>query len=98
MGKVAIDNLMPGMKTSKPVINNNGMVILGDNTELTAELIDRIRNMNVDGLFIHGDSRPSKPKEDLLEEIDSRFRFVDSEPLMEIIKRAIHTHVEGLYE
>lgn len=98
MAKVAIDNLKPGMKTSKPVINNNGMVILGDNTELTAELIDRIRNMDVDGLFIHGDSKPSKPKEDLLEEIDGRFRYVDGDPLMEIIKRAMHAHVEDLYE
>ena len=98
MPKVAIDSLEPGMRTAKPVVNNNGMVLLGENTELTAELIDRIRNMDVDGVHIHGSARPSRSLEDFIADVDSRFLNVEGDPLMDIIKRAIHSHVEGLYE
>ena len=98
MPKVAIDNLEPGMKTARPVINNSGMVILGENTELTAGLIDRIRNMDVDGIYIHGSSRPSRPMDAFLAEIDGRFRNAGDDPRMDIIRRAIRAHIEGLYE
>ncbi|HOW55889.1 MAG TPA: hypothetical protein PLR60_14715 [Syntrophorhabdaceae bacterium] len=97
MPKVAIDNLKPGMKTAKPVVNNNGMVLLGENTDLTAELIDRIRNMDVDGVYIQGTARPSKSKDEFLSEIEDRFRNVENDPRMEVIKRSIQIHIEGLY-
>lgn len=98
MPKVAIDSLEPGMRTAKPVVNNNGMVLLGENTELTAALIDRIRNMDVDGIYIHGSAKPSRSKDGFLSEIDGRFRNVVGDPRMDIIKRAIHAHIESLYE
>lgn len=98
MPKVTLDNLEPGMKTAKPVVNNTGMVLLGENTELTAELIDRIRNMGVDGVCVHGAARPSKPKEVFLAELDDRFRNVGGDPHMDIVKRAMQIHIEGLYE
>lgn len=97
MPKVAIDNLKPGMKTAKPVVNNNGMVLLGENTDLTAELIDRIRNMDVDGVYIQGTARPSKSKDEFLSEIEGRFRNVEGDPRMEVIKRSIQIHIEDLY-
>lgn len=98
MPKVPVENLEPGMRTAKPVVNASGMVLLGENTELTPELIDRIRNMAVEVIYIHGSSKPSVPLETYLATIDSRFRLVGHEPHMDVIKAAIHKHIEALYE
>jgi len=86
------------MKTAKPVVNTSGMVLLGENTELTPELIDRIRNMDVDSVYVHGSSKPPVPIETQLADLDNRFRLVSDAPYMDIIKNAIRKHVEGLYE
>ncbi len=98
MSKVTPGSLEPGMKTAKPVVNTSGMVLLGENTELTPELIDRIRNMDVDGVYVHGSSKPPVSIETLLAELDNRFRLVGDAPYMDTIKNAIRKHVEGLYE
>lgn len=98
MSKVTPGSLEPGMKTAKPVVNTSGMVLLGENTELTPELIDRIRNMDVDGVYVHGSSKPPVPIETLLADLDGRFRLVGEAPYMDIIKNAVRKHVEGLYE
>ena len=98
MPKVPVENLEAGMKTAKPVVNASGMVLLGENTELTPELIDRIRNMAVEGVYIHGSSKPSVPLMTYLATVDNRFRLVGSEPHMDVIRAAIRKHVEALYE
>lgn len=98
MSKVTPDSLEPGMKTAKPVVNTSGMVLLGENTELTPELIDRIRNMDVDSVYVQGSSKPPVPIETLLADLDNRFGLVRDAPYMDIIKNAIRKHVEGLYE
>jgi hypothetical protein len=96
--KIAAGSLEPGMKTAKPVVNTSGMVLLGENAELTPELIDRIRNMEVDGVWIQGLSKPSVPMEDALGDLDRRFRLVAGQPHMDIIRKAVRKHIEGLYE
>lgn len=98
MPKIVPGNLQPGMKTAKPVVNTSGMVLLGENTELTPELIDRIRNMEVDGVYIQGLSKPSVPVEAALSGLERRFRLVGGEPHMDIIRKAVRKHIEGLYE
>ncbi len=52
MPKVNPSGLEPGMVTARPILNGNGMVLLGENTQLTADLIDRIKNMDVDSVYI----------------------------------------------
>jgi hypothetical protein len=96
--KTTPDRLEPGMLTARSVVNANGMVILGENTLLTAELIDRIRNMRVEGVFICGSSKPSIPRETALEDIRRRFELCPDTPAMNIIKSAALKHTESLYE
>jgi hypothetical protein len=52
VAKIALDKLEAGMKLAKPVQNASGMVLLGENTELTAELIDRIKSVGIDSVYI----------------------------------------------
>lgn len=97
MSKVAVDKLEPGMKLAKPVENSSGMVLIGENTELTGELIARIKSMDLDGVYIHGMSRPSVPMEVMLSELDERFRPVENEPYMDVLKGLLREHIESLY-
>ncbi len=98
MPKVNPSGLEPGMITARSVVNANGMVLLGENTELTAELIDKIKNMNVDSVYIHGTIKPATSREELLAEVNGHFRLVADNPAMNAIKNAIIKHVESLYE
>jgi len=97
LSKVAVDKLEPGMKLAKPVENSSGMVLIGENTELTGELIARIKSMDLDGVYIHGMSRPSVPMEVMLSELDERFRPVENEPYMDVLKGLLREHIESLY-
>jgi hypothetical protein len=96
--KIALDKLETGMKLAKPVENSGGMVLLGENTELTVELIDKIKDMGIDSVYIQGISKPSVPIEVLLAELDERFRRVEGEPHMDILKKIFKAHLESLYE
>jgi hypothetical protein len=98
MSKIALDKLEAGMKLAKPVENSSGMVLLGENTELTVELIDKIKGMSIDSVYIQGMSKPSAPIEVMLSDLDDRFRMVESEPYMDVLKKVFKEHIESLYE
>ena len=98
MAKIALDKLESGMKLAKPVENSSGMVLLGENTELTVELIDKIKDMGIDSVFIQGMSKPSVPIEVMLSDLDGRFKTVENEPYMDVLKKVFIAHIESLYE
>ncbi|KAF0178203.1 MAG: hypothetical protein FD164_2251 [Nitrospirae bacterium] len=98
MPAVTIANLKPGMKLSKPIVNDSGMVLLPQGTVLTASLIGRIENMNLAPVSIEGSSEPRKPLEAVLAEIDARFRMAGDQPLMQMMKRVMKEHFEVLYQ
>jgi hypothetical protein len=98
MSKIALDKLEAGMKLAKPVENSSGMVLLGENTELTVELIDKIRDMGVDSVYIQGMSKPSLPIDIMLSQLDERFKMVEGEPHMDVLKKVLKEHIASLYE
>lgn len=97
MPKIALDKLQPGMKLAKPVTNRNGLVMLAEDTELTATLIDKISDLDIAGVFIQGMTQPDIPLEEMLDGLDKRFHGVENEPNMDVIKQALKEHIEGLY-
>jgi hypothetical protein len=97
VAKIALDKLKSGMKLAKPVENSSGMVLLGENTELTVELIDKIKDMGIDSVFIQGMSKPSVPIEVMLSDLDGRFKTVENEPYMDVLKKVFIAHIESLY-
>ena len=98
MPKTSVENLKPGMKLSKPVVNDSGMVLMGEGTELTQSSIDRLTSMNISGVYVEGASKPVKSKEELLTELDARFRKTENEPYMADLKRLLKEHIEGLFK
>jgi hypothetical protein len=86
------------MKLSKPVTNEAGMILLGEGTELTNALITRLENMNVQSVHVEGASMPAKPKEEMLAELDARFKKTENEPYMATLKKLFREHIEELYK
>ncbi|MBN1613832.1 MAG: hypothetical protein JW950_05120 [Deltaproteobacteria bacterium] len=97
MPKIPIDKLEPGMKLSKPLVSRGGMVLLGDGTELTEKWIDRIQDMEVDGIYVDGPSEQKESKEESLAKLDARFLSVEKEPYMGRLKRIVRDYIEALY-
>lgn len=97
MPRIAPDKLQPGMKLAKPVTNSIGLVMLAEDTELTANLIEKIMDLGVPGVYVQGMTQPDTPKEDMLADLDRRFSNVEAEPYMEVIRQALREHIEGLY-
>jgi hypothetical protein len=98
VAKVSVSSIKPGMRLSKPVINEAGMILLGEGTVLTNALIERLQNMNVSSIYIEGASEPERSKEDMLSEIDARFKKTEDEPYMGLLKRIFKEHIEEMYK
>jgi hypothetical protein len=98
MPKIPVEQLKPGMKLARPLLNASGMVLMAEGTELTEARISKIENMGVDSVYIDGPSKPARPKEELLVSLDRRFAKVEGKPNMALIKKAVKEHIEAMYE
>ena len=98
MPRVPIEKAKPGMVTSKPVTNVAGIVILNEGIELTEEIIERLMNLGVLEINVKGTKKPEEPLEELLKRLEARFQSFGNEPYMDILKKAVITHVRNLYE
>ncbi len=95
MPKILVSKLKSGMKLAKAVKNESGMVLLGENTELSDSLIDRLERMNIESVSIIADAAKEKSPDELLAELDARFRKTEKEPYMADLKRLFQEHIKG---
>ena len=95
MPKVLISKLKPGMKLAKPVRNESGMILLGENTELSDSLIERLEKMNIESVSIIAEAQNEKPPEELLSELDKRFKKTADAPHMALLKRLFEEQIRG---
>ena len=97
MPKISPDKLEPGMKLAKAVLRGD-MVLLSEGSVLTDVWVSRIQDMDIDGVHIDGPSEQSIPKEEMLTQLDRRFKNVEDKLYMGFLKKIIKEHIEGLYE
>lgn len=97
MPKISVDSLRHGMILSEPVVNKAGMILIGEKTLITDVIIERLNNMGVKSVYIEGDSKPQMPIEEVMLEIDKRFRKTENEPYVHLLKRVLKKHIEELY-
>jgi hypothetical protein len=97
MPKIPVAKLEPGMKLAKPVVAKNGMVMLGEGTELSATWIERINDMDITSVFVEGPPIQMIPAEEALASLDARFAHVVGKPYMNMIKKIVKEHIESLY-
>ena len=98
MQRISISDLKPGMVVAKPVTNESGMVLLSEGTVLTDSLISRLGRMDLSHISVQGGSSTSKSREQMLAELELRFKMTGSEPYMNIIKDAIKARIEEVYQ
>lgn len=92
---VKIDDVPPGAKLVKDVLDSRGMLLFKAGVELSAPMIERIRARAVVHLFIEDVGGPGLSEADLAAkgqqadaELDSMFSDVISKPLMAELKEA----------
>ena len=95
--KISVGDLEPGMKIVKPITSKNGMVILGEGIELTPSWIERLQDMDIDGVYIDAPKVESISKDDAIIQLEARFQLVTDRPYMNRLKAIIREHIEGLY-
>ena len=54
--------------------------------------------MGIDSVYIQGMTKPSVPIEVMLSDLDGRFKRVENEPHMDVLKKVFIEHIESLYE
>ncbi len=93
MQKLPISQIQPGMILAKPVLNDKGMTLCSEGTELTETLIERLRVMNITVLAVKGhpvdSGGPAKSLEDRLREMSARFARVEGDPVMDRLRDAV---------
>lgn len=94
--KISIDKAKAGMKIIEDVVNEAGVVIIPKGKELTEALIDKLSQMNIKFIFVEGE-RQLPPKQEVIEGIEKRFKKI-TDPQTLLIKMALKSHIEELYE
>ncbi|MFC4597330.1 HD-GYP domain-containing protein [Cohnella hongkongensis] len=61
MKPTATYTLRPGQTLAKPVLNKNGMVMLGAGTQLTDKYIERLRTLGITDIYVEDDT-PRRPQ------------------------------------
>lgn len=89
MRTVSSGQLEPGMVLAKPVLMKNGMILFGEGTELTESYIERICDMAIGNIQIEGNAPCTESQEQLLEKVNLRFRLVEQQPYMKLLKRLV---------
>jgi len=98
MPKIPVAKLEPGMILAKPIMTPNGMVMLGEGTELNGKWIERIQDMEIASIFVDGPPIQTMSEEEAIANLDARFALVADKPFMGSIKKIVKEHIEGLYK
>jgi predicted nucleotidyltransferase len=74
------------------------VVLVGEGVELTDALIKRIKDMGITAVYVEGTTKPKKLKEEVLKELNERFKKTENEPHMYLLKKVIRESIEEMYE
>ncbi len=96
--RVPINNLKPGMRLAKPILNDSGIVLIAEGTDLTFSLIQRLMSMGLSSVVIEGKRAQTKPKEIVLKELSERFKKTEDKEYMNLLKEVMIEHIEDLYK
>jgi hypothetical protein len=90
MQKIRVSLAAPGIKLAKPVTNKTGMVLYDEGAVLTKEIIARLSDIGVEQITVEGHPLDTgdtgKNLSQNIDDLHSRFRYVEGDPLMNKIK------------
>ena len=80
---ISIQSACAGMVLSKPVVDENGRTLCGENTVLSEKLIAQFIRNNISGIYIISDEKISEEEYlRLHQEIETRFKDVPAKSLL----------------
>jgi len=87
----AVDPAARTVGAVNTVVNDNGVTLIREGTELTNPLIERLKNLGIEQIVVQGCSRKTegkaeKPLSVLERELEARFRPTQSIPVMRQLK------------
>ncbi|PTN38705.1 hypothetical protein [Desulfonatronum sp. SC1] len=93
MQKIPLNLAKPGMKLAKPILRENGLVLVAENTELSDSLLERLERMDVTMITVQGNpvdlgEGGENPYAIRVERLEHLFRKHDDDPWM--VKLRIH--------
>ncbi len=91
MQKIPIDKAGPGMVLEKPVLRDNGLVLVAPGTELTPSLLHRLKSMDVEWITVQGhpvdmEGMGTKSYQERIQDLDHMFRQYDRDDWMMKVK------------
>ena len=99
MQKIPVDKAAKGMILAKPITRENGVVLMGEGTELNDLLIEKLKDLEIKKIAVKG--RPldiageeEKTLEQLHAELEERFSTVSSDKLCNQIKEIIKKDIK----
>lgn len=96
MPRIPLSEAQPGQKLRRPAATRAGMIMVQPGTELTAAIIDRLRNLGIDSVFVEGSGRGTeKSPEEIRREIQERFRGHEHDAWMMELKEIVLKRVAG---
>jgi hypothetical protein len=99
MQRIPFSLAQPGMILAKDVVrteNPNGPPICGKGVELSETLIERLRNMGIQSITVEGHPvwlEGDKTLDELLADLDHRFRRVANDPLTGKLKEVYRNYL-----
>jgi hypothetical protein len=97
MQKLPIDLIKSGMILAKPIMNDKGMALCAEGTELNAMIIERLMRMNITHMTVKGHpvdlGIEIKSKDQRIQELHQRFSGVKDDPIMDKLEDAIENAI-----
>ncbi|WP_028573766.1 hypothetical protein [Desulfonatronovibrio hydrogenovorans] len=100
MQKIPLNLARPGMVLEKPVLRDNGLVLVAQGTQLSDALLGRLENMGVSTITVEGSpldlegGARSVSYEERIESLDHMFRNFRDDPWMIRMKEFIRSYFE----
>lgn len=93
---ISIQNASAGMVLAKPVIDENGRTLCGENTVLSEKMIAQFVRNNISGLYIVSDEKISEEEfQKLRQELDVRFSHLPAKSLLLDLKNIMIERLES---
>ena len=98
MQKIPVDKAAEGMVLAKPVAKENGVVLMGEGTELSDRIIERLLDIDIKTIVVKGHpldtGKAEETLEQLFEKLDDRFSTIASDKLCSQIKEIIKEDIK----
>lgn len=95
MARISLGQARAGQEVVRPVVNNNGVILVQAGARLTDSLIERLHDLGITVVVVAGADPSAKDKApaERLAEIDRRFAGHEEDHLMMHLKRIVSAQV-----